>query len=142
MHQGILYGSFFGFSTPNRSDKNCLSQCQSYFQNIGLLLLYHCSRCQTRLDSVGNKSVLSRLLCYLSISAFSGFSICLFGKGILNDYNIASNRGYARNPYTAVCFFLSIPFRCLTQCRSRQRTVCNQLLHIQKSVQKVGSVQP
>src|SRR5690606_30728663 len=79
VHQGILYGSFFGFSTPNRSDKNCLSQCQSYFQDIGLLLLYRCSRCQTRLDSAGNKSVLSMPLCYLSISVFSWLSICLLG---------------------------------------------------------------
>src|SRR5690606_12515741 len=79
LHQGILYGSSSGFSTPNKSDKNCPNQYQMCFQSIGLLPLYRCSRCQIHFDSAGHKSVLSRLLCYLSISASFGFSIYLFG---------------------------------------------------------------
>src|SRR5690606_151663 len=50
-----------------------------YFQNIGLLLLCRCSHCQKHSDNATHKSVLSMLLCYLSISVFSGLSICLLG---------------------------------------------------------------
>ena len=80
MHRGILYGSSFGFSTPNRSDKSCLNQCQRHFQNIGLLPLYCSSRCQSHFGNAEHKSVLSTLLCYLSILA--SFRLSIYSSGI------------------------------------------------------------
>src|SRR5690554_1387719 len=87
VHQGILSGSFFCFSTLNRSDKNYPNRCQMHFQNTGLFLLYRCSHCQTPFDSARRKSIQSKKLYYLSNSISEGLYLifrvlCFYTVGL------------------------------------------------------------